>query len=79
MAVDTVNSLKARRNGKQARPNVYKRSLEAREFTNAYLTEMQRQAAGMDEPVHRKMKIKVWQMALITLAAVGIAVGMVVL
>ena len=30
MSVDTVNSLKARRNGIGARPNVYKRSLEAR-------------------------------------------------
>ena len=31
-----------RRNGSRARPNVYKRSLEARENTNAYLAEMER-------------------------------------
>ena len=62
-----------------ARPNVYKRSLEARRNTNAYLAEVERKAAGVEEPVPVQMKIKVWQIAAATLAAVGIAVGMVVL
>ena len=69
-----VEDLK-RRNGKQARPNVYKRSLEARDSTNAYLAEMERKAAGIEEPVPVQMKIKVWQIAAATLAAVGIVVG----
>ena len=67
------------RNGYMARPNVYKRSQEARDFTNAYLAEVQRKAAGTDEPVPYKMKVKVWHVAAATLAAVAIAVGMVVL
>lgn len=73
-----VDDLK-RRNFMGTKPNVYKRSLEVREFTNAYLAEMQRQAAGIEEPVHRKMKIKVWLVALLTLAAVGLAIGLVLL
>ena len=58
-----------------ARPNVYKRSQEAREMTNAYLAEVERKAAGIEEPVPVQMKIKVWQIAAATLAAVGIVVG----
>ena len=73
-----VDDLK-RRNFMGTKPNVYKRSLEARDFTNAYLAEVQRKAAGLDEPVPYSLKLKVWHVALITLAAVGIAVGMVVL
>ena len=75
--LDTIDSLKARRNGLGARPNVYKRSI--RDDTNAYYAEVVRKAAGVDEPVPYKLKLKVWHLALLTLAAVAIAVGMVVL
>ena len=73
-----VDDLKMRqpRNGKMARPNVYQRSLEARNFTNAYLAEVERKAAGVDEPVPYKLKLKVWHLAALVLAAVAIAVGM---
>lgn len=66
-------------NGLGARPNVYLRSLEARDFTNAYLAAVERKAAGVDEPVPVKLTRRVWLIALVTLAAVGIAVGLVVL
>ena len=65
-------------NGLGARPNVYRRS-EARETTNAYLAEVQRKAAGVDEPVPRKMKLRVWHLALIILAVVALCVGLWVL
>ena len=72
-----VDELRKRtpRNGYAARPNVYRRS-EAREMTNAYLAEVERKAAGVDEPVPYQLKLKVWHVAAATLAAVGIAVGM---
>ena len=66
------------RNGLGARPNVYRRS-EARDHTNAYLAAVERQAAGMDEPVSRRQLMKVWQAALIVLALVALAVALVVL
>ena len=44
MSVDTVDSLKARRNGKLAKPNIRYRDLEARRNTNAYLAEVERKA-----------------------------------
>lgn len=75
--LDTIDSLKARRNGLGARPNVYKRSI--RDDTNAYYAEVVRKAAGVDEPVPAKLKLRVWHIAAATLAAVGIAVGMVML
>ena len=75
--LDTVDSLKARRNDKGARPNVRIRNM--REETNAFYAEVVRQAAGVDEPVPYKLKLKVWHVALLTLAAVCLAVGMVVL
>ena len=76
-----VDELRKRtpRNGYAARPNVYRRSLEARENTNAYLAEVQRKAAGIDELVPYKLKLKVWHVAAATLAAVGLAVGVVIL
>ena len=70
-----VEDLK-RRNGKQARPNVYKRSLEARDSTNAYLAEMERKAAGIEEPVPYQLKLKVWHLAAMVLAAVSLCVGL---
>ena len=71
--VDTNESLKQRRNGSGARPNVYKRSM--RDETNAYYAEVVRRAAGVDEPVPSKMKLRVWHLAAGILAAAGIAVG----
>ena len=59
-----------------AKPNVYKRSLEARENTNAYLAEVERKAAGVDEPVPREIKMKVYELALGILFAVAVVVGL---
>ena len=70
-----VDELK-RRNGLGARPNVYKRSLEAHDFTNAYLAEMERKAAGIEEPVPYQLKLKVWHLAAMVLAAVSLCVGL---
>ena len=78
MRVDTIDSLKVRRNGPSARPNTYRRS-EARETTNAYLAEVERKAAGVEEPVPQALKLKVWHLAAGILALVALAVGMVVL
>ena len=73
-----VEELKQRhpRNGKMARPNVYKRSLEARENTNAYLAEVERKAAGVDEPVPYQLKLRVWHVAVGVLALVSMCVGL---
>lgn len=74
MSVDTVNSLKARRNGIGARPNVYKRSLEARETTDSFLLA----AAGLDEPpqVPWYRRLKVYELGLIVLVGVTLCVGL---
>ena len=71
--IDTVESLKSRRNGKLARPNVRVRQT-ARDTTDAFLL----LAAGLDsdEPVPRKLKLKVWHLAAVTLFAVGLLVAM---
>lgn len=65
------------RNGYMARPNVRIRNM--REETNAYYAEVVRKAAGVDEPVPYKLKLKVWHVAAATLAAVGLAVALVML
>ena len=62
-----------------ARPNVYKRSLEARRNTNAYLAEVERKAAGVDEPVPVQLKRRAWLIAAIILLAVSLCVGLWVL
>ena len=66
-------------NGLGARPNVYRRSLEARDFTNAYLAEVERKVAGTDEPVPTKLKLRVWHVAAMVLLAVSLCVGLWVL
>ena len=63
-------------NGLGARPNVYKRSLEARRNTNAYLAEVERKAALGDEPLPREIKMKVYELALGILFAVAVVVGL---
>ena len=78
--VDTVDSLKSRRNGMGAKPNVYKRSLEARDFTNAYLAEVERKAAGLDEPARqRSERLATYLTAGIVIALVLFAIGLRVL
>ena len=76
-----VDELKMRhpRNGRMARPNVYRRSQEARENTNAYLAEVERKAAGVDEPVPVQLKRRAWLIAAIILLAVSLCVGLWVL
>ena len=61
-----------------ARPNVYKRSLEARRTTDAYLEGAFRKAAGVEEepPVQWHYPV---QIGVSVLLAVAIAVGMWVL
>ena len=66
-------------NGLGARPNVYRRSLEARTNTNAYLAEVERRAAGVDEPVPVQLKRRAWSIAAIILLAVILCVGLWVL
>ena len=61
-----------RGNGKMARPNISYRDLEARRTTDAYLAEMERKAAGLDEPPPRELKLRVWHLALMILAGVGL-------
>ena len=73
--IDTIDSLKARRNGAAARPNIYKRSQEPRQTTDSFLVA----TAGFDtdqscRPWYRRMKI--WQLALVTLLAVALLVAM---
>ena len=67
------------RNGIGARPNVYRRSLEARQTTNAYLAEVERRAAGLDEPPTKGQVMKVWHLALIVLGVIALCVGLWVL
>ena len=61
-----------RGNGKLAKPNVYKRSLEARDTTDSFL----RAAAGLDEPPPRELKLKVWHLAVGVLLLVAVCVGL---
>ena len=81
MLVTRIENLKQRRNGMGARPNVYKRSLEARENTNAYLADMERKAGGIDAEDERTAKdlYRAAGYALLILAGVGVAVAMVVM
>ena len=87
MLVTRIEDLKQRRNGMGARPNVYKRSLEARENTNAYLAEVERKAAGVDvdgaiaaeNKRTAKDLYRAVGYALLILCGIWLAVGMVVL
>ena len=81
MLVTRIEDLKQRRNGMGARPNVYKRSLEARENTNAYLADMERKAGGIDAEDERTAKqlYRAVGYALLILFGVGLAVAMVML
>ena len=81
MLVTRIEDLKQRRNGMGARPNVYKRSFEARDFTNAYLASVERQAAGIDADDERTAKdlYRAAGYALLILAGIVVAVGFVVL
>ena len=65
-----------RRNFIGTKPNVYRRSLEARTTTNAYLAEVERKAALGDEPLPREIKMKVYELALGILFAVAVVVGL---
>ena len=74
MSIDTIESLKARRNGRQARPNVYRRSQEARETTDAFL----RATAGFDTDRPRIAwwrRLKVYELGLLILGAIGLFVA----
>ena len=70
---DTIDSLKARRNGRQAKPNVYRRSQEARDTTDGFL----RLAAGLDSDPPKIAwwrRLQVWQLGLLLLGAIGLIV-----
>ncbi len=57
--------------GRQPRPNIYKRS-EAQENTDAYFAEIQRKAAGVDEPPpFSTMRSTLIATALIVFATLG--------
>mgnify|MGYP001586058908 FL=1 len=73
--IDTIESLKTRRNGAGARPNVRVRQT-ARETTDAYYAEVVRQAAGVDEPVPLPIKRRVLKVAAVILLAVALCVGL---
>ena len=81
MLVTRIEDLKQRRNGLGARPNVYKRSVEARENTNAYLADMERRAGGIDVDDERTYseRIRAAGYALLILAGIGLSVLAVVL
>ena len=64
-------------NGISARPNLRIRNM--RDETNAFYAEVVRKAAGTDEPVPYKLKLKVWHVALLVLGAVALLVAMRVL
>ena len=73
--IDTVESLKARRNGKMARPNV--RYADVARATEDWMREVERKTAGRDTdrpriPWYRR--IKVYQLALLVLGAIGLVV-----
>ena len=77
MSVDTVDSLKARRNGRGAKPNI--RYAPARQTTEEYLAELariRRKAAGLDEPPTREFRWKVYHLALGVLLLVAACVGL---
>lgn len=73
--LDTIDSLKQRRNGLGARPNMRYRDM--RQATDEYYAEVVRQATGTDEPVPTKLKFRVWYVAASVLGLVALAVGMV--
>ena len=68
-----------RRNFIGTKPNVYRRSMEARNFTNAYLAEVERKAAGIEEPVPAPIKRRVFKVAVVILLGVALCVGLWVL
>ena len=71
--VDTIESLRARRNGRPAKPNVYRRSQEARDTTEAFL----RATAGFDTDrpkIAWWRRLQVWELGLLVLAAVILTV-----
>ena len=73
MSVDTIESLRARRNGRQAKPNVYRQS-EARDTTDAFL----RATAGFDTDrpkIAWWRRLKVWELAVLVLGAIGLIVA----
>ena len=72
MSVDTIESLRARRNGRQAKPNVYRQS-EARDTTDAFL----RATAGFDTDrpkIAWWRRLRVWELGLLVLGAIGLVV-----
>ena len=72
--VDTLESLRARRNGRPAKPNVYRRSQEARDTTEAFL----RATAGFDTDRPRIAwwrRLPVWELGLLVLGAIGLCVA----
>ena len=72
--MDTIESLKSRRNGRQAKPNVYRRSQEARDTTEAFL----RATAGFDTDRPRIAwwrRLQVWELGLLVLGAISLIVA----
>ena len=72
--VDTIESLRARRNGRPAKPNVYRRSQEARDTTDAFL----RATAGFDTDkltIAWWRRLPVWELGLLVLGAIGLCVA----
>ena len=83
MFVTRVEDLKAyrgRRNGMGSKPNVYKRSFEARQTTQAYLDAVMQQAAtGESEPPPDAIRNRALDAAIVILLGVAIIVAMRVL
>ena len=74
--VDTIESLRARRNGRQARPNV--RYRDARESQDQYFAELQRRQAGMDTDrpkIAWWRRLQIWELGLLVLGAIGLCVA----
>ena len=79
MLVTRVEDLKAyhnRHNGLGAKPNVYRRSQEARENTNAYLAAMEQKAAKGDvEPPTKEQRNRAIEAAIVILLSVALIVA----
>ena len=70
--VDTLESLRARRNGRQAKPNI--RYRDSRESTDAFL----RATAGFDTDRPRIAwwrRLQVWELGLLVLGAISLIVA----
>ena len=70
--MDTIESLKARRNGRQAKPNI--RYRDSRESTEAFL----RATAGFDTDkptIAWWRRLPVWELGLLVLGAIGLCVA----